>query len=77
MVLTSVVYTHPAAKAIEYMVVDALLEADPYLKLSEQIDDPSRYVLLTDSILEEIERSNEPVSLIMLIRSSRQLCFRN
>jgi hypothetical protein len=44
------------------MVVDALLAADAYLKISEQIDDPHRYVLLTDSILEEIERSVNPVS---------------
>jgi deoxynucleoside triphosphate triphosphohydrolase SAMHD1 len=44
------------------MVVDALLAADAYLKVSEQIDDPDRYVLLTDSILEEIERSVNFVS---------------
>jgi hypothetical protein len=44
------------------MVVDVLLTADPYMKLSQQIDDPNRYVFLTDSILEEIEKSSEPVS---------------
>ncbi|KAG8831749.1 hypothetical protein FRC17_002632 [Serendipita sp. 399] len=54
------VYTHHAAKAIEYMVVDAMLAADSYLKISEQVDDPQRYVFLTDSILEEIERSTQP-----------------
>jgi hypothetical protein len=56
------VYTHPAAKAIEYMVVDALVAADPYLKISEQVNDPNRYVFLTDSIIEEIERSTLLVS---------------
>ena len=60
------VYTHPASRAIEYMVVDALLAADPYMNLSQQIDDPSRYVFLTDSVLEEIERSREPVSHLFL-----------
>jgi deoxynucleoside triphosphate triphosphohydrolase SAMHD1 len=45
------------------MVVDALLAADPILKLSEQITDPDRYVFLTDSIIEEIERSSRPVGL--------------
>ncbi|KIM32352.1 hypothetical protein M408DRAFT_326950 [Serendipita vermifera MAFF 305830] len=54
------VYTHPASRAIEYMVVDTLLAADPYMKLSQQIDDPSRYIFLTDSVLEEIERSSQP-----------------
>lgn len=58
---STLVYTHPAAKAIEYMVVDALIAADPYLRISEQVDDPKRYVFLTDAILEEIERSEQPV----------------
>lgn len=53
------VYTHPAAKAIEYMVVDALLAADPIMRISEQVDDPARYVFLTDAILEDIERSTD------------------
>lgn len=43
------------------MVVDALLAADSFLRISEQIYDPQRYVFLTDSILEEIERSQDPV----------------
>jgi len=32
--LNFIVYTHPVAKAIEYMVVDALLAADAYLNIS-------------------------------------------
>jgi len=39
------------------MVVDALLAADPILDISSRISDPERYLYLTDSILEEIERS--------------------
>jgi hypothetical protein len=46
------------------MVVDALGAADPVLKLSQKIDDPDEYLHLTDSILETIENSKDPVSLI-------------
>jgi len=42
------------AKAIEFMVVDALLEADQTLKLSEKIHDPADFVHLNDSILETV-----------------------
>lgn len=51
------VYTHRVGKAIEYMIVDALLAAEPYLHLSEKIEDPRQYLHLTDSIVKEIERS--------------------
>ncbi|KAJ2869399.1 hypothetical protein GGI22_000280 [Coemansia erecta] len=54
------VYRHRAAKAIEFMVVDAMLIADPVLKLSEAVSDPARYQLLTDDIVRDIERSKEP-----------------
>lgn len=51
------------AKAVERMVVDALVAADAVLKLSQKIDDPDKYLHLTDSILETIENSHGPVSL--------------
>ena len=54
------ILTNPTAKAIEYMVVDALLAADPILDISSRIDDPERYLYLTDSILEQIECSDDP-----------------
>jgi len=54
------IYNHPVAKGIEYMVVDVLVLADPILKISEKIYQPSKYLHLTDSILEEIERSESP-----------------
>ncbi|KDQ07753.1 hypothetical protein BOTBODRAFT_38548 [Botryobasidium botryosum FD-172 SS1] len=54
------IYNHPVAKGIEYMVVDVLALADPILKISEKIYQPSKYLHLTDSILEEIERSELP-----------------
>ena len=50
-----------AAKAIEYMVVDALLAAEPYLKFAKSIEDPKRYVYLTDHLLNKIEESTEKV----------------
>ncbi|KAF8318219.1 hypothetical protein DL93DRAFT_2095395 [Clavulina sp. PMI_390] len=54
------VYNHKTGKAIEYMVVDALIEADRVLKFSEMIDNPDDYVNLTDDILLQIERSKDP-----------------
>ncbi|KAK7287226.1 hypothetical protein RIF29_00370 [Crotalaria pallida] len=37
------VYTHPKVKAIELMVVDALLQANNYLDISSHIQNPSEY----------------------------------
>ena len=50
-----------AGMAIENMIVDALLAAEPYLKIAEQVEQPERYVYLTDYILNQVERSTEPV----------------
>ncbi|KFM24211.1 Deoxynucleoside triphosphate triphosphohydrolase SAMHD1-like protein [Auxenochlorella protothecoides] len=49
------VYTHKKAKAIELMVVDALLESDAALKLSDRIWDPAEFSLMDDSILDWVE----------------------
>jgi HD superfamily phosphohydrolase len=56
------VYTHRAAKAIEYMIRDALIEADVAWdrRLSKAIESPEQYMTLTDCILKEIEISKEP-----------------
>lgn len=51
------------AKAIEYMLVDALVAADPILKLSDRVFNPAEYVNLTDHIQTEIEQSKDPVCL--------------
>lgn len=37
------VYVHPKVKAIELMIVDALVEANDYLQISSFIEDPSEY----------------------------------
>ena len=42
-------------------MVDALVAADSVLKLSQMVDDPDAFLHLTDSILEIIENSNDPV----------------
>lgn len=49
------VYTHKKAKAIEFMVVDALMEAEPALCLTEKIWKPEDFVRLDDGVLEFIE----------------------
>ncbi|KAG8896521.1 hypothetical protein FRC01_011738, partial [Tulasnella sp. 417] len=54
------VYNHKTARAIEYMIVDALLAAEQVFHLSEAIDDPQRYLHVTDSIIEDIERRDDP-----------------
>ena len=50
------------AIAIKYMIVDALLSADPHLKLAERIFDPEKYLHLTDTIMPIIEASTDPVT---------------
>ena len=50
------------AKAIEHMLVDAMLAAEPYLRIAGLIDDPQKYLGLTDDIRTEIQRSRAPVS---------------
>ncbi|EFC37169.1 predicted protein [Naegleria gruberi] len=65
------VYTHRVGKSVEYMITDALVEADPYLKISEMINHPEQYVHLSDSILYRIESSDAPE-----LEKSRQLLKR-
>lgn len=43
------------------MIVDALLAAEPVFHLAEAIDDPQKYLHVTDSIIEDIERRDDPV----------------
>ncbi|KAL4422624.1 hypothetical protein ABPG75_008821 [Micractinium tetrahymenae] len=49
------VYTHKKAKAIEFMVVDALLAADPALRITQRIRDPADFQLLDDGLIDTIE----------------------
>ncbi|RIA97929.1 HD phosphohydrolase domain-containing protein [Glomus cerebriforme] len=54
------VYNHRVGKAIEYMLCDALVEADPVLKISKTVENPEEYLQLNDTILNQIEFSKEP-----------------
>ncbi|KAL0004193.1 hypothetical protein SO802_011754 [Lithocarpus litseifolius] len=53
------VYTHAKVKAIELMVVDALLKANDFLQIASSIRQPAEFWKLDDSILKIIEISNE------------------
>lgn len=48
------VYSHRTAKAIEYMLTDAMLLADETLRISAAAHDPKRFVHLNDSVLDAI-----------------------
>lgn len=50
------------------MIVDALVYANPVLRLVDKIHNPDQYLHLNDSVLLEIERSTDEVSpkLILL-----------
>ncbi len=53
------VYTHKVAKAIEYMIVDAMVEANDEFKIVEKARDPKTFIELDDSILKRIEFAPE------------------
>lgn len=52
------------------MVIDALLEAEPYLKIAALVENPKRYVYLTDNLLSRIEESTKKVRALILTSSS-------
>ncbi|KAJ3506577.1 hypothetical protein NLJ89_g6795 [Agrocybe chaxingu] len=58
--LHKIFYNHKAAKAIEYMIIDGLMAAQPYMKIAECITDPNKFLYLTDGIMPRIESSEEP-----------------
>ncbi|KAJ6897052.1 deoxynucleoside triphosphate triphosphohydrolase SAMHD1 [Populus alba x Populus x berolinensis] len=76
------VYVHPKVKAIELMIVDALVEANDYLQISSFIEDPSEYWKLDDSIIKTIETApnqqlRESRNLIRRIRTRNLYQFCN
>lgn len=52
--------SHRVGRAIESMVSDCLIEADPYLKIFDAIHDPEQYMYLTDAVLNRIENCHDP-----------------
>lgn len=65
------IYTHPVVRCIEWMLVDCLKEAEPFLNLRDTIKDMGEFYLLDDSILNKIEYLNEP-----LLESSKYILHR-
>ncbi|KAJ8076162.1 hypothetical protein PM082_022147 [Marasmius tenuissimus] len=57
--LHKMVYNHKTAKAIEYMIIDALLHAERVMGISKAVTNPKRYLTLTDSVMERIEDSED------------------
>jgi hypothetical protein len=53
-------YSHRVCKAIDYMIVDALMEANPVYHFEEKIRNPEEYVNITDDVLGNIENSKNP-----------------
>ncbi|RDX44748.1 HD-domain/PDEase-like protein [Lentinus brumalis] len=54
------IYTHKTAKAVEYMIVDALTLAEPVMNIARRLENPKKYLHLTDHIQTEIEASEDP-----------------
>ncbi|KAF7809285.1 deoxynucleoside triphosphate triphosphohydrolase SAMHD1-like protein [Senna tora] len=65
------VYTHAKVKAIELMVIDALVKANPYLGLASSIHQPSEFWKVDDSIIKTIETSSRKE-----LKESRDLILR-
>lgn len=51
------VYMHPKVKAIELMVVDAMVKANDHLQIDSHINEPAQYWMLDDTIVKTIETS--------------------
>ncbi|CAG8484300.1 54_t:CDS:2, partial [Dentiscutata erythropus] len=51
------VYSHRVGGAIDYMIRDALVEANSYFKIADAIESAEEYIQLSDSILNRIEYS--------------------
>eukprot|EP00775_Hariotina_reticulata_P012051 gene12051-12193_t len=50
------VYQHHQVKGVEMMVADAIAAANPVLHFSEMVSSPESFILLKDTILDEIQR---------------------
>ncbi|KAJ7165634.1 hypothetical protein C8R43DRAFT_1061610 [Mycena crocata] len=57
--LHKMIYNHKTAKAIEYMIVDALILAEPSMKIADRIEIPKKFLYLTDDIMLRIEDNDD------------------
>ena len=60
-------YSDETSTALNHMFGDALFAADGHLGLSSRVDEPGRYVHLTDTILHQIRQSTNEVGPYVLI----------
>ena len=51
-------YTHPCVNQIEYMILDVLKLVDDEYKFKDYINDPEKFIKLTDFILYDIKYNN-------------------
>ncbi|THH32180.1 hypothetical protein EUX98_g2013 [Antrodiella citrinella] len=58
--LHKTIYNHKTAKAVEHMIIDGLIAAEPFMKIAERIQDPKQFLHLTDNIQDKIEESTAP-----------------
>ena len=49
------------------MIIDALLAADPYLKIAQRVFKAEEYINTTDHIMSQIKNSREPVRFSLLL----------
>lgn len=54
-------YYHPVVEAIQMMQADAIIKADPRLKIVDKVKDPEKYCQLHDGILHEVLGCNSDV----------------
>ena len=58
--LFSTYYLHKTCQAVDIMFADSLVEANPYFKFLEVIQDPARYLKFNDNTLVLIGKSDKP-----------------
>lgn len=51
------IYGHKSTQALDLMVADVLRAADAELDIASRVDDPARYLSLTDAVLGEVQAS--------------------
>ena len=66
-----VMLTFRIAKAVEYMIIDALLAAEPHMNFARDIFNPKRYLHLTDDIRIRVEASESDVQSFISLPSPK------
>lgn len=56
------IYNHSTTKSIEYMLVDAIVDSEPVLKIREALEDHEKFLKLNDSIFNIMDMNGGPVA---------------